>query len=372
MNNTFDLVIVGGGIVGLASALAGRKKGLSVAVIERNARNIGASIRNFGFVTISGQRAGKHWQRAMRSRDVWAEVAPQAGIDISHHGLYMPTQRPEATATAEAFLQTDMGADCRFLTADEVAEKLPFIGKHEKVLYSPHELRVESKDAIEQLSQWLEKNQAVTFFRNTSVTAINMPNIHTSRGIISAKKCVVCPGNDFTSLYPETIAKANAKQCTLQMLRVMPDQDISLPGAIMSDQSYARYDGFAHLPEGQALGQLLDNIQPAHRKAGVHLIIVQSADGSLIVGDSHVYDEVEQPFRDSKIDELILDELKTIMPNMNFKVMEHWIGVYASADDVVFIDTPEPNVVVGLVTGGTGASTGFAFAEELIDHVLSA
>ena len=57
-----------------------RRRRPRVVVIERDARANGASIRNFGFVTVTGQQRGQCWQRAMRSRQVWAEVAPAAGI----------------------------------------------------------------------------------------------------------------------------------------------------------------------------------------------------------------------------------------------------------------------------------------------------
>ena len=108
-DKTYDVVVVGGGIVGLASAYAAVKKGLSVAVVERQSQNKDASVRNFGFVTVSGQRRGEHWQRAMHSRNVWAEVAPKAGIQVEHRGLHMLMQRPEAVDVAEAFLKTEMG-----------------------------------------------------------------------------------------------------------------------------------------------------------------------------------------------------------------------------------------------------------------------
>ena len=64
----FDLAVVGAGILGLAHALAAVRRGLSVVVIDRDAQANGASVRNFGFVTVTGQRAGAHWRRARRSR----------------------------------------------------------------------------------------------------------------------------------------------------------------------------------------------------------------------------------------------------------------------------------------------------------------
>ena len=42
----------------------------------------------------------------------------------------------------------------------------------------------------------------------------------------------------------------------------------------------------------------------------------------------------------------------------------------ASASDVVYKAQPAPGVAVGIVTGVTGASTSFAFAEELVALAL--
>ena len=54
----YDLAIVGAGILGLAHALAASRLGLSTVVIDRDAQANGASIRNFGFVTVTGQERG--------------------------------------------------------------------------------------------------------------------------------------------------------------------------------------------------------------------------------------------------------------------------------------------------------------------------
>ena len=369
-DKTYDVVVVGGGIVGLASAYAAVKKGLSVAVVERQSQNKDASVRNFGFVTVSGQRRGEHWQRAMHSRNVWAEVAPKAGIQVEHRGLHMLMQRPEAVDVAEAFLKTEMGKDCRLLTPSEINEVVPYLKKGEGVLYSPHELRVESNTAIAKLAHWLEQVQGVDFYNQTTVTSVDLPEVHTSRGVLKTEHCVVCPGADFTSLYPDVLATTKAKMCTLNMMRVMPKQAFKLNAAVMSDLSFARYDGFAQLPEAEPLKNLLDDIQSVERLAGVHLIVVQSADGSLIIGDSHDYSDRELPFRDTRIDDLIINEFHRVMGVGEIDITQHWLGVYPSANEVVFKTSPEKGVVIGSVTGGTGASTGFAFGEELIDLVL--
>ena len=51
---TFDVAIVGAGICGLGHALAAARRGMRVVVIDRDAQANGASVRNFGFVTVTG------------------------------------------------------------------------------------------------------------------------------------------------------------------------------------------------------------------------------------------------------------------------------------------------------------------------------
>ncbi|MBS0474031.1 MAG: TIGR03364 family FAD-dependent oxidoreductase [Proteobacteria bacterium] len=367
---SYDLVVVGAGIIGLATAYAARQRGLRVAVVERHAQCIGASVRNFGFVTVTGQRRGEHWQRARRTRDVWQHVAAQAGIAVIHQGLHMLAQRPEAAHLLEAYLKTEMGEGCRLLSAADAARELPWLQAGQAVLHSPHELRVESRDAIPRLARWLELDFGVDFFWSTPVLGIDLPQVHTSQGVLSAGHCVVCPGHDLNTLYPDATAQAGIRLCTLQMLRVMPGQAVKLPGAVMSDLSMARYEGYADLPEAAPLKALLQAQQAEHLRWGVHLIAVQSADGSMVVGDSHVYGDAEAPFGRSDVDDLILGELHRVLRLPGAQVTERWTGSYASAQEPVFKTLVAPGVAVGIVTGGTGASTSFAFAEELLDLAL--
>ena len=371
----YDLAVVGAGICGLAHALAAARRGLKVVVIERDAQAHGASIRNFGFVTVTGQQQGECWRRAMRSRDIWAEVAPEAGIRIEHQGLAVAVRRPEAVAVLEAFLDTAMGAACQLLAAPEARARFPMLarGTFEAVLWSPHELRVESREAVPVLARWLAEAHGVTFLYRTLVRAVTPPSIETSRGSIKAERCVVCPGDDFLGLYPERLAGYGLTRCKLHMLRVAPPAEL-LPfnAAVMSDLGLIRYLGYAELPAAAALKRRLAAEQPVELANGIHLIVVQSADGSLVVGDSHHYGATPDPFAPEAVDELILDELRAVTGIATLVVRERWVGTYASAADrLMLVDRPNDGVRLVVITSGTGASTSFAIAEEVIDELLA-
>ena len=79
-------IVIGAGIVGLATARALSLRGFSVKVFERTDRAVGASIRNFGMVWPIGQPAGKMYDRAVRTRNVWKDIAPRADFWLESAG----------------------------------------------------------------------------------------------------------------------------------------------------------------------------------------------------------------------------------------------------------------------------------------------
>jgi FAD dependent oxidoreductase TIGR03364 len=366
----FDVAVVGAGILGLSCALAAAKRNLKVVVIERNVRARGASVRNFGLVTVTGQDREGVWPRARRSLEVWREVAAQAGIPIVSQGLWVAARRPEAAAVLDAFLRTDMAEGCQLLTPSAAQQQCPNLNttRLEAVLRSPHELRVESRDAIPALTDWLARDLGVTFLWETAVHAVDPPRLDTSRGPVLASAAVVCPGDDLVTLFPERLAAVG--RCTLQMLR-LESPGFALPGTVMSDLSLVRYGGFASLPEAGALRRRLQSEQGEHLRHGIHLIVAQASDGSLVVGDSHHYDPVTEPFADEGVYGLILDEYRAVTGQPPPPVRERWTGTYAVAEDrAVLIDAPSPQVRLVMVTSGVGASTGFAIGEEAIAELF--
>lgn len=369
---TYDLAVIGGGIIGLAHAYAAARLGKRVCVIERDVRANGASIRNFGFITVTGQARGDSWRLARRTRDLWVELAPQAGIRIEHEGLYLTARSAEAVAVIETFLGTEMGEGCRLLSPREFRALSPEIGGDDLkgVLHSPHEVRVESRLAVHQLAAWLEAAMGVVFLRQTAAYEVAPPRVLTSRGAVEAGAVVVCPGDDFATLYPERIAAYDLRKCRLSMLK-LADPGGRLPGAIMSDLGLARYRGYADLPEASALKAKLMAEQPRHFANGVHLIVAQGADGALIVGDSHHYADLPDPFAPASAEEDILDEFERVFGRAPPPVLERWTGIYAVADDRTYlIDAPAPDVRLVIVTSGTGASTGFGIAERVIGELF--
>jgi FAD dependent oxidoreductase TIGR03364 len=364
----FDLAVVGAGIIGLATALAAARRGLRVLVIDRDAQANGASVRNLGFITVTGQERGKMWRRARRSREVWQEVTTAAAIPVMQRGMWMLVRRGESLRVLDDFLGSEMAEGCRLLSATEARRRCPALAAPTlaAVMESSLELRVDSRLAIPRLAEWLAQARGVTFVRSTRVLDIDVPMVRTSRGSFEADRVAVCPGDDLNGLYAQRLASCELTRCKLQMLRLAAP-GFTLPATLMSDLGLARYLGYAALESAGPLKARLLAEQPEQLRNGVHLIVVQGADGSLVVGDSHHYAPTPDPFGSSAVDALILDEYRAALGLEPPPVIERWTGTYASAANPgVLFDTPQPNVRIAIVTCGAGASTGFAIGEEVV------
>ena len=93
MHKAFDLVIIGAGILGLAHALHAARRGLRVAVLDRDAQANGASIRNFGFVTV------------VRLQRLWDQID-----DLSNGGFLAHRNPKESEDEPEILRPTHAGA----------------------------------------------------------------------------------------------------------------------------------------------------------------------------------------------------------------------------------------------------------------------
>lgn len=369
----YDIAIVGGGIIGLAHAYAAAVRGKKVIVLDRDAQNNGASIRNFGFVTITGQAPGDCWTKAWRTREIWEDVANAAGIDILQRGMLLAARHGPAETLIDAFLKTDMGSECEKITTREAQQRVPNLRPEaaQFALSSPHEIRVESREALPRLAAFLREKLGVTFQWNTHVHAVDAPSILTSNGIVEADMAIVCPGDDFTGLFAERLQKYEPTRCKLQMLRVTPQTGKQFKATLLSELSLARSSGYQGLPGLAELRLQLNNEMPGQRANDIHLIVAQSSDGSLVVGDSHHYAKTPDPFGSTEVEEFMLAELDRVLALPGRSVSTRWVGTYASAPGRWRItDQPSDAVRIVVVTSGCGASTCFAIAEETIDGLF--
>src|SRR5262245_23384700 len=118
-----DLVVVGSGIVGLAHAADAVRRGLSVTVVERDERPVGASVRNFGHGCITAQ-SGRALRLATAARARWIELGAAAGFWVGETGTVVAARADDEMAVL-AELAAERGDGVRLLDAAQVRDRVP-------------------------------------------------------------------------------------------------------------------------------------------------------------------------------------------------------------------------------------------------------
>ena len=366
-----DIAVIGAGIVGLAHAYEAARRGLSVVLFERNARALGASIRNFGMILPLGMAPGAVHERAMRSREVWLEIAAQAGIWHEQTGaLVLAYHDDEYTVLREFAGQAPaLGYPCMWLDADAVMRRSRAV-KREQLrggLWSPVEVIIDPREAIAKLPSYLSHTYGITLCFGTAVTGVALPYIEAGGETWRVERAVVCSGGDFATLYPSVFAASGLTRCKLQMMRTVPQ-----PGAwhlgpmLATGLSLRHYPAFASCPSLPALARRIAQNQPDLDRWGIHVLIAQNGLGELVLGDSHEYGLTPEPFDNPEIDALILAYLQTFLVAPSLEVAQRWHGIYVKhPTHNVFLAEPEPGVRIVNGLGGTGMTTSFGLAQDV-------
>ncbi|HEY4063298.1 MAG TPA: TIGR03364 family FAD-dependent oxidoreductase [Puia sp.] len=367
-------IVIGAGIVGLATARALALRGFAVKVIERSERAVGASIRNFGMIWPIGQPAGKMYDRAVRSRDVWKEIAPIAGFwqepAGSLHLAYRPDEWQVLQELAETFRQE--GRPVQLLDSAAVAACSPAVVTEGLLggLYSRDELIVDPREAIAALPGYLSEKFGVQFFWGKCASYISGQIVYIGNEEEHAADLVfVCNGADLGTLYPEQFSRLPVTKCKLQMMRLVTQPgDWRIGPALCGGLSLTHYNSFKAAPSLPALRQRYAEEMPDYLRWGIHVMVSQNGSGELTVGDSHEYGLTHDPFDREFINRLILDYLRTFARFRDWSVSGTWNGIYAKLTDGEgdLFFSPEPYVYIINGLGGAGMTLSFGLAEELV------
>lgn len=367
MNRSYDVAVVGAGIVGLGAAYAAVRRGQRVIVIDRSAEPNGATIRNFGHLCI-GAQTGQARRYGDKARDIWLTLAREAGFWLRESGTLVVARHEDELALLSAAAEAG-GID--ILSAAEAEERIPVArgtavgGAHIRT-----DLQTDPRTAAAAIRRYLA-DQGVEFLLRTSVGSVSEGRVTTSRGIIDAGLVVVAVNHDIDQLLPELAEDAGVQRCGLDMLRARVDLRAALDAPLLTGWSLTRYGRFAALPEVVAVRERLHAERPDLAALDLNQMYTQLPDGTLIVGDTHVRGDSIAPFQPENAGELLVSEAETLF-GASLRVIERWQGVYASTPEDFLVDTTVPGLAVLTATTGIGMTTGLGLAETALAPLLPA
>lgn len=371
----YDAGVVGAGILGLAHAYQLARRGLRVAVFERQPRAQGASVRNFGMIWPIGQPAGERLLLALRSRELWLEVARAAGLWADPCGSLHLAYEPDEAGVLEEFVEREGPVrECRLLAPAEIAARFPLVrGDGLRCgLWSPHELTVDPRQAMAGLAEWLAAAYGVDFFFDTPVFGCDLPHLATAAGPFTVERLAVCTGADFRELVPDAFARSGLVICKLQMMQSQPLAAGRRLGTMLAGGLTLRhYASFAHCPSLPCLGRRLDAELPEYGRYGIHVMAAQNERGEVVIGDSHEYGAAIDPFDKPRIDALILAYLARFLHLPELAVTRRWHGTYVKhPSEPYVVARPAPGLLAVTGAGGAGMTLSFGLAERTVGRWL--
>lgn len=379
----YDLIIIGGGILGTFQAYHALEKGLKVAVLEKNKPSRGSSVQNFGQVVPSGMDA--KWQGyGRKSLEIYKDIQSRFDISVRQHGsVYIASDAAEMQLLEEmAHIQKSRDYPCQLLPKETCLSRYPGLRTDycKGALFFPEEITLEPRVALHRIQQYLVEQHKLDFFSKTLAIDVeikeNMCRVVTSdRRIFYADRVFVCSGYEFQTLFPEILAHSDLELVKLQMLLLAPQPTQRIPGSILTGLSIRRYESFRECPS-YATVKAGEPAEGLAKKWGVHILFKQATDGSVILGDSHEYAPVADweslDFRQrEEINHFMLEEAARIFELETWQVAESWVGQYTqcrNGDIFNRIIDDRIHLLTGIGGKGMTGSAGFAF-DYIQQHV---
>jgi FAD dependent oxidoreductase TIGR03364 len=363
-----DLLVVGGGIVGLAHAVSAVERGLRVTVLERDERAVGASVRNFGHVCTTAQ-SGEALDLALVAREQWLRLSSLAGFEVERAGTLVVARTAAELGVLEELAGARGSDQVELLTADGVTARLDAPDAVGGALL-PLDLRLDPRAAIPALAAWLAASGVDLRF-GVAVGAVTTGGATTPYGEVPADRVVVAVGHDLDRLFPGIAEEWQVRRCRLQMLEVAPPGGVRIGPAVLTGTSMLRYGALAEQPSAAVVRGEIAERTPDLLEAVVNLMLTQRPDGSIVLGDTHHYARTHAPFDDEELADLLLREGARLLGSP-LTVRRRWRGVYADSPLTDFVvATPYDGVRAVAVTSGIGMTTALGLAPRVLDDLAA-
>jgi D-hydroxyproline dehydrogenase subunit beta len=319
-----------------------------------------------------GQPPGTLHEQALRSRELWLELLSEARLPYLPTGSLHATYNDDEAALGREFAERapQLGYEVAWLSKSETLSRTIALREEGLLgaLWSPVELTVDPRQVVARIPAFLEERHGVQFLFNTAVQSVDSRVVSTYAREWKANTTIVASGDDFQTLFPNEFCNSGITRCKLQMMRTVPQ-----PGGWQLGPSLAFGLSFAHYPTFQICESL-----PALRwryladlpdlvNAGIHVMVSQTAQGELTLGDSHEYGLQVNIFDKQEINRLIMDFATEYLRVPALTLAQTWHGVYAKhPEKPYFIFEPAQNVRLVVVTSGIGMTMSLGLAEQVL------
>lgn len=197
-----DIVVIGGGIIGISTALFLAERGISVAVCEKGQVGHEQSGRNWGWVRVMGREISEI-PMALESQRLWEGMDKRVGADLGFRrsGIVYVSDTEEAFAKQAEWLEQarDYQLGSRLLSAPEIETVLPGSARrYAGALFTPNDCRAEPSKAVPAIARRVQALGGSVLeqcaVRGLETSGGRVSGVITERGVIACQRAVLCTG----------------------------------------------------------------------------------------------------------------------------------------------------------------------------------
>jgi glycine/D-amino acid oxidase-like deaminating enzyme len=370
-----DVLIIGGGIVGAASAYHLARRGVTVTLLESHQLAHGATGRNLGYIWVHTRRVGPELELVMHLRRELEELPgvfdDDFGLRTEGGLLYVQTEAQLATLAEFVARRQADGVDIRLIDGDEARALAPILpGSVIGASYCPLDAQMESDRYVRGFAAAAARAGA-TILEETPVRTLErdgsrIARVTTATETYTPGAVVVAAGAWTPELLRPVGAEVPIHAMRLQIVQTTP-MPRTLGPVLYGPAAVKQYKIFRDLPSFRR-EDWLNEAEARHGKALLEAAC-QRIDGSYLLGCAMDYPGVVwEP--DLAGVALISESLPAILPALRgARFARAWAGVLPfTTDNLPIIDAlpgfDDAYIAAGHVFGnGAGPTTGRLVAD---------
>ena len=378
MTTSPDVLVIGGGIVGAASAYHLARRGASVTLLEADELAYGATGRNLGYIWIHTRRPGPELELVMHLR---RELEELPGVFDDDFGLrteggliYAHTEAQLATLAEFVEQRQADGVEMRLIDGDQARSLAPILPATViGASYCPLDAQMESNRYVRGFADAAVRAGA-TVHEHTPVRALEREGSRIARVVTDGEtftpdRVVVAAGAWTPALLAQVGAEVPIHAMRLQIIQTTP-MPRTLGPVLYGPGAVKQYKIIQELPSFRR-EDWLNEAEARHGKALLEAVC-QRADGSYLLGCAMDYPGfIWEP--DLAGVALVAESLPSIMPALQgARFAKAWAGILPfTTDNLPIIDAlpgfDDVYIAAGHVFGnGSGPTTGRLIADLIL------